>query len=159
MLDLAIEHVGFTVGNMERSLRFYRDLLGMKVFNDRVEDRVDYAETITGVPGARFRIVHLELHGSHLELLEYLSPEGQRVPPRPCDVGSGHLCFLVKDIWAVYKRLSDAGVRFASEPVPKQAGPYPKGWGVYLFDPDGIPLEMTEKYAPENQRQVNEGKT
>ena len=146
MLEIVVEHFGFTVSNMERSLRFYRDLLGMEVFHDRVEERAEYAETITGIPGARFHIVHLVLKGAHLELIEYLNTKGgEDLPPRPCDVGSGHLCFLVSDIWAAYRWFSEKGVKFVSAPVKKEAGPYTQGWGVYFFDPDGIPLEMTER--------------
>lgn len=152
MLDLTVEHFSFTVSDMERSLSLYRDLLGMKVFNDRVEERVEYAETITGIPGAKFRIVHLELKGVHLELIEYLNPRCKNQVPRSCEIGSAHLCFLVDDIHQVYDYLTKSGVRFASPPVRKHAGPYPRGWGAYFFDPDGIPLELTEKYVPENEQ-------
>ena len=45
-----------------------------------------------------------------------------------------------------------AGVRFVSVPVRKNAGPYARGWGVYFFDPDGIPMEMTERCSSDQER-------
>ena len=147
---LSANHVGLTVSNLERSVAFYRDLLGFTVRYERGEVTAEYMPRLVGLPGARLKIAGLDIPGLHLDLIEYLAPEGAKDASRTCDVGNGHLGFTVDDMWAAYRHLVAAGVRFKSEPVSPTQGPNKGGWAVYFTDPDGITLEMIQRPTPES---------
>ncbi|MCI0465175.1 MAG: VOC family protein [Gemmataceae bacterium] len=136
-------HTSFTVADLERSLAFFRDRLGLLVVSTR-EVGDDYFGRIVGLAGCRVRAALLRIPGSahHVELFEYLRPPGQAYVPRPCDPGSAHLALLVDDLPALYQRLRAEGVAFVSEPVPIDAGPNAGGYGVYLRDPNGVLIEL-----------------
>ena len=148
--SLSANHVGLTVSNLERSVAFYRDVLGFTVRYERGEVTAEYMPRLVGLPGARLKIAGLDIPGLHLDLIEYLAPEGATVAGRTCDVGNGHIGFTVDDMWAAYHQLVAAGVRFKSEPVSPSQGPNKGGWAVYFWDPDGITLEMIQR-PPEQE--------
>jgi len=140
----SFNHVSFTVSDMDRSLVFYRDLLGMTVEADR-ELHGPHISQITGFPGARFRVANVRLGGLMLELIQYREPVGERPSLRTCNVGNAHVAFDVEDLPAVCRELSTRGVQFRSEPVAISSGPLKGGYVVYLNDPDGITLEFIQK--------------
>jgi lactoylglutathione lyase len=138
-----VYHTGFTVSDVERSVVFYRDVLGMTLVR-RQQGTADYLGTITGFPGLRLEVAMLQPKdgGSMLELLEYAShpaPATERDTNRP---GNGHLCFRVDDIQGACAHLRRHGVRFVSEPAEITAGVHRGGWGVYVRDPDGFTIEL-----------------
>jgi catechol 2,3-dioxygenase-like lactoylglutathione lyase family enzyme len=140
---IGAHHTSFTVADLDRSLAFFCDQLGLTlVYTREVSDA--YFGRIVGLPGCRVRAALLRIPGSahHVELFEYLAPRGQPCALRPCDPGSSHLSMLVDDLAAVYERLRDQGVAFVSEPVRVDAGPNAGGYGVYLRDPNGILIEL-----------------
>jgi catechol 2,3-dioxygenase-like lactoylglutathione lyase family enzyme len=144
-MSSGIHHTGYTVSDLDRSLAFYRDLLGMEVIASQ-EKQGGYLAAIVGYPDAHVRMAHLRLPGSEhvLELFQYLAPAGA-APARiePCDVGTAHLCFRVDDLLATHERLRQAGVdSFVSDPVPIDTGINAGGYGLYLRDPDGIVVEI-----------------
>lgn len=140
-----LDHVAVTVSDMERSLRFYCDLLGLKeVERHRLE-----GETISkmaGKPEVIMEVVRLEAPetpGVMLDLQQYVAPEGKVSDAQLGDVAHSHLCFGVPDVWAAYKDLSEKGVEFVSEPVS-----FDLEWGivyvVFFKDPDGFILELMQ---------------
>jgi lactoylglutathione lyase len=143
--SLSANHVGVTVSDLSRSLEFYRDLLGFHVAYERGEVTAEYMPRLVGIPGARLKIVGLDIPGLHLDLIEYLAPKGAVVAGPTCDVGNVHLGYTVDDLWAAYRFLSAAGVHFKSEPVSPTTGPNTGGWAVYFVDPDGTTLEMIQR--------------
>src|SRR6185436_5873210 len=81
-------HTSFTVANLERSLAFFRDDLGLEVLGSR-EIRDGYFGQIVGLPGSVVKAALLRIPGGHhVELFEYVEPRGQSVAPQPCDPGS-----------------------------------------------------------------------
>ncbi|HEY8477648.1 MAG TPA: VOC family protein [Chloroflexota bacterium] len=138
-----VYHTGFTVRNLERSVAFYRDLLGMQLVAERVGDE-PYLGAVTGFPGVRIKFAFLAVEGSDhlLELLEYASHPGQPQDPATNRPGNGHLCLKVDDIWGFYERLRRHGVAFVSEPTLITAGMHRGGYAVYLRDPDGFTVEL-----------------
>jgi lactoylglutathione lyase len=140
-----IHHTGFTVADLDRSLGFYRDLLGLETVAEQ-EKEGGYLGAIVGHPDAHVRMAHLRLPGDGhvVELFEYLAPEGRAAGPLdPADVGTSHLCFVVDDLPTVYDRLRAAGVdSFVSPPVEVDTGINRGGCALYLRDPDGIPVEL-----------------
>jgi lactoylglutathione lyase len=146
--SLSANHVGLTVSDLERSLAFYRDLLGFHVAYERGEVTAEYMARLVGIPDARLKIAGLDIPGLHLDLIEYLSPEGASSAGPTCDVGNVHLGFTVDDVWGAFHQLSAAGVRFKSEPISPTTGPNRGGWAIYFVDPDGVTLEMIQRPAP-----------
>ncbi|MBI3967613.1 MAG: VOC family protein [Chloroflexi bacterium] len=139
-------HTSFTVSDLDRSLAFYRDVLGLEVTAE-IGGSTPYVSKVVGYPDAKLRIAFLRLPGtSHrLELIQYLSPAGDRPPLETKDTGSGHLAFLVDDMLTVYEALRAKGVRFRSPPVEVTPGDPNTGRAVYFADPDGITLELIQR--------------
>jgi glyoxylase I family protein len=105
-----LHHVSRTVANLERSLSFYRDLLGLRVVSEEELEGPDL-DKVVGLTDARLRVIELSLGGdSLLELIEYQSPIAQALPDTasPADVGANHIALLVDDLAAVYAALSAA---------------------------------------------------
>jgi catechol 2,3-dioxygenase-like lactoylglutathione lyase family enzyme len=140
-----LHHTGYTVEDLDRSLAFYGDLLGMEVVA-RQEKAGGYLAQIVGYPDARVRMAHLRLAGGEhvLEFFEYLAPSGRIATPlQPRDTGTPHLCFAVDDLQVIYERLLAAGAdTFVSAPVEVDAGINRGARALYLRDPDGIPVEL-----------------
>jgi catechol 2,3-dioxygenase-like lactoylglutathione lyase family enzyme len=143
-----VHHTGYTVSDLDRSLTFYRDLLGCEVVATQSKQG-GYLAAIVGYPDAHVRMAHLRAPDSThvIELFEYLAPEPGRAETEPRNVGVAHLCFVVDDLAATYERLRDAGVDFFSPPVEVDTGINTGGYSLYLRDPDGIPMELFQPPA------------
>jgi catechol 2,3-dioxygenase-like lactoylglutathione lyase family enzyme len=139
-----LHHTGYTVSDLERSLVFYRDLLGCEVLATQ-EKQGGYLAAIVGYPDAHVRMAHLRLPGSEhvIELFEYVAPDGTRADVEPRNVGAAHLCFIVDDLPSFYDDLRSRGVdSFVSPPVEVDTGINTGGQALYLRDPDGITVEL-----------------
>ena len=140
----SVFHTGFTVSDIDRSIAFYRDALGMQLVH-RQEGTAPYLATVTGFPGVRLQMAFLKIlpDDPHvLELLQYASHPAEptdRATNRP---GNGHLCLKVDDLHEWYRKLSAKGVTFVSEPVRVTAGINEGAYAVYLRDPDGFTIEL-----------------
>lgn len=136
-------HAGLTVRDLDRSLAFYRDLLGMEVVMEQ-EKQGGYLAAIVGYADAHVRMAHLAFpgDGARIELFQYLTPAPRGDAGEPRDVGITHVCLAVADVHALVTRLDDAGVELYSRPVLVDTGANAGGWGVYLRDPDGITVEL-----------------
>ncbi|MCC7105584.1 MAG: VOC family protein [Chloroflexi bacterium] len=132
---------------MDRSLRFYRDLLGMEVAVD-TEMQGEMLDREVALQGAHIRVVELKVGqaNAYLELLQYYAPPGKPFPRdfRCCDTGAPHIAFLVPDIQRAYEELSAAGVRFTSPPQDVDSGAFRGSKTVYCYDPDGLIAELWE---------------
>lgn len=144
-MNLRAWHACYTVADMDRSLPFYRELLGLKLIRDAVRDGPLYDE-LTGFPHARLRVAVLEDAGGFLvELIEYLEPRSAAVPGRLCDPGAGHLSYYVDDLRAAYAKLTAAGARTQSPPLDLVREEKLVGRVLYLYDPDGNIIELFEQ--------------
>ncbi len=138
-----LHHTGYTVSDLDRSLAFYRDLLGCEVVATQ-EKRGGYLAEIVGYPNAHVRMAHLRAPDSRhiIELFQYLTPQTEHPRLEPCNVGTAHMSFLVDDLEATYARLLAAGIEFYSAPVKIDTGINAGGLALYLRDPDGITMEL-----------------
>jgi len=139
-----LHHTCYTVSDLERSLAFYRDLLGCEVIATQ-EKEGGYLAAIVGYPDAHVRMAHLRVPGGEhlIELFEYLAPEGGKADVEPRNVGASHVCFIVDDLPALYERLRERGVEsFVSPPVEVDTGLNRGGFALYVRDPDGITVEL-----------------
>ena len=140
-----IHHIGLTVSDIERSIRFYRDLLGMALIRRRPHVTADYVAKQTGYEGVELNVASFKVgddSGQSLEVVQYMNHTGPPLDQATNRPGSSHLCLLVTDLRSCYHDLSAQGVRFKSEPVTITAGPNEGGLVVYLYDPDGYALEL-----------------
>jgi catechol 2,3-dioxygenase-like lactoylglutathione lyase family enzyme len=139
------DHTGITVSNLERSLAFWRDVLGFEV-SHTADQKGELAQEITGVEGAEINLVVLKTPGGHkIELLEYLAPaDRKRANLRPCDVGSVHVALLVDDLDVVLDRIAASGWKAAGKPQTLTRGPNRGKRVVYMRDPDGVTIELMQ---------------
>ena len=140
----AADHTGITVANLERSLAFWRDVLGFE-FSHRTHHTGDLAAEVTGVPGAELTLAVLKAPGHKIELLEYHAPADRtRANFRPCDIGSMHVAFTVDNLDAVLDRIAASGWKAAGHPQTLQSGPNAGKRVVYVRDPDGTTIEFMQ---------------
>ncbi len=147
MIELeAIHHVGLVVTDLDRSIYFYHDLLGLPFANEPTPwfDGPELARGV-GVPGARLRQVSLLAGDTIMELIEYADrPSETTAPPPNNNLGAAHVCFRVADVRATKAELESHGVAFYSDVNVVDSGPL-AGWRwVYFSDPDGLALELVE---------------
>jgi catechol 2,3-dioxygenase-like lactoylglutathione lyase family enzyme len=148
-LFLGIDHTAIVVGDTEASLRFYRDLLGLKVVGGS-ENYGTEQEHLNNVFGARLRITTLHAAaGPGIELLEYLSPRGGRPAPedeRANDVLHRQTRLVTQRAEGAAQGLRASGVPFISPGVvglPDNRLGFRNGF--LVRDPDGHVMEVTEK--------------
>ena len=139
-------HGGITVDDMERSLVFYRDGLGLEQEFDRILD-APYLKAVLGLEFDHIRAVYLRIPGGgFVELLQYAGIERLSAASRPCDFGAGHLCLYVDDVAAIHARLVGLGFSARSpDVVDITAGPNAGARSVYMADPDGYAVELFQK--------------
>ena len=143
----SLDHVGFTVTSLDRSIPFYTVLLGEKPIG-RLAWKAEADEFVGHIIGYR----ELELAGAFwklpggttLELLEYRHPAGGHVDMETYNVGNGHLGLLTDDIHADFERLRGHVEFRNSEPVRIPSGPAEGGYAIYFRDPDGITIELVQ---------------
>jgi glyoxylase I family protein len=143
---ISADHTGITVSNLQRSLAFWRDVLGCE-FSHTAHQSGEMAEEITGVQGAEIKLAVLKAPGGHkIELLEYLAPADRKLSNlRPCDVGSVHVALLVQNLDAVLERIVASGWKAAGTPQILKTGPNAGKQVVYVRDPDGTTVELMQQ--------------
>lgn len=138
----SFHHTALSVSDLDRSIRFYCDLLGMRL-DWRIDDRKGEAlEKVVGLKNVNVSYAMLSGWGGRLELFQYHTPVGQPYPPdKPVsDKGITHFAFQVEEIEALYEKLLGRGVRFNTPPQVIREGVK----ATYLHDPDGIILELIQ---------------
>ena len=143
-----IHHTAISAGDLARSLRFYRDLLGLEVALEiGFEEGNDVFDRVMDLEGATGKLVLLKAGNAFVELFQFTSPEPQPMSPnRPvCDHGITHLCLEVVDIETEYERLKAGGMRFHCP--PQDLGDLKVTYG---RDPDGNVVELLEVSNPDS---------
>lgn len=140
-----VHHTCITVSDLEQSIVFYRDLLGLElVMTEESERSGDDRSKALGVAKAKVKLAILRAGQAQVELIEYVTAKGRAYDRNNNDAGTMHIAFQVEDIDAVYQRMLEHGVRFTSTPVTIPAGPM-KGWRwTYFSDPDGVSMEIIQ---------------
>jgi len=132
-------HAAVSVRDMDRSLAFYRDLLGFEVLWDFDHVTGGVIDAIVGLSDVDLRVAMLAGHGARMELFQYHHPKGQdRSAKRQSDYGFTHIALYVPDVRGAYEALVEKGVAFLSPPQNHR----PDGWVVYMKDPDGNIVEL-----------------
>jgi len=144
---IAADHTGITVSNLERSLAFWRDVLGFEL-SHTAHQTGEMASEITGVAGAEIKLAVVKTPGGHkIELLEYIAPADRKrhVAFGPCDVGFVHVALIVDDLDAVLRAINASGWKAAGKPQTLRSGPNAGKRVVYVHDPDGTTIEFMQQ--------------
>lgn len=137
-----VRHTGIVVTDMERSLAFYRDELGLSVTSDQLESG-EFVDTILSMPGTSVRTVKLAAREGPtlVELLEFRDGSPPETPGDLRRIGATHAALTVDDLDSLFERLRAGGTPFLSEPRVSVDG---RARVCFCTDPDGTPLELVE---------------
>jgi len=142
-------HFSFTVSDLDAAVAFYVDLLGCTLILEQESDNA-YTRSLVGYPNAHLRIAQIRIGEApatsthHLELVQYLLPQGHRGDTNIANPGAAHLAFTVADLDAECARLAAHSVRFFSEPNEITHGVNRGGKAVYFYGPDDIVHELVQ---------------
>ncbi len=143
---VAASHVGVHVRDVDRSLRFYRDLLGLELVT-RLRSDSAHTREITGYPEAVLDVAVVRAPaGGFVELMRFEGVDGTPVDPAAANAGTCHLAFYVDDLDALHGTLVAAGVPLVSPrvvPIPR-SGLLVGAKVAYVTDPDGVRVELIE---------------
>ena len=142
----AVDSIGLTVSDLDRSIEFYSKVLSFEKVSE-IEVDGDSYEHLTGVFGLRMRIARMKLGEETIELTEFLAPRGR---PAPVDARSNdrwfqHVAIIVSDMDRAYRWLRECKVQHASSGPQLLPAWNPNTGGIrafYFRDPDGHPLEV-----------------
>lgn len=144
-----IIHIGLTVNNLEESINFYKNILGLKYIGeilmkgretDILFQQKDCIAKVAYLNGSD------DIKCPPVELIEFINPKIKKDEASLFKTSISEICFLVDDIDKVYKNLKNKGVEFLSEPqfFDFSADNFSKSKAVYFKDNNGIILELME---------------
>ncbi|HET7119882.1 MAG TPA: VOC family protein [Solirubrobacterales bacterium] len=139
-------HFSVTVSDLDRSIAWYEEALGLAVVA-RQRNENAYTRAIVGFEDAVLEIAFLELPGPapvRLELIEYVRPRGEAVALPTNLPGVAHIAFRVADIDAALTRVAAAGGSPVNPPVEIDRGVNRGMRACYLRDPDGFTIELMQ---------------
>jgi len=156
MASTGLSHVELTVRDLDRSLHFYRDLLGLQVMKEGTEQNLPASQDYTGIferPHRRFRYVVLHYQaesagpdgmGPGAPIIVLIAP--QDVPPtgtsiKVDQVGITHIGLWVTGLDAVYEDLKKKGVQVVIPPHTLNQTMR----SAFALDPDGILIQLDER--------------
>ena len=140
-------HTGFVVRDIEQSVQFYSEVLGMRIAG-RTERQGEFVEQVLAFPGAHIKGGFVDMgEGHQLELIQYLSPQSGPGGTNRNDLGASHLAFFVEDLDQFYEETSQKGLTYNNPP----ASMYDENGSLsrkacYATDPDGNWLEFVELF-------------
>ncbi len=136
---MGLRHVGISVSDIQRSLRFYEALGFLRLFE--LERDEPFIGRITGYPGAHIKVAMLDGHGLRIELLEYVKPRGIPVTGRQrYHAGELHFCIDADPMGSLNVLLSEHARLIGWDTIPD--GPQMGAEVKYFQGPDGETIEL-----------------
>jgi lactoylglutathione lyase len=132
-INLRIRHTMLPVLDLERSIKFYTQLLGMVLMRQRVNETKKIAVAIVGYGN--------EDTDPAIELIQDIGEN----PPAKMNRWYGHFAIAVTDLYRICASLEEAGVKFTQPAGP--VAPGRKDLVAFLIDPDGYEIELTERMS------------
>jgi catechol 2,3-dioxygenase-like lactoylglutathione lyase family enzyme len=142
--DNRFTHVGICVSDLERSIAFYRDVLGFTEVARRLNITDADSANLLDFSEMDVELVYLERDGIRIELLWYREPDPlSESARRPMNrVGLTHLAFRVGDLDDLCRRIEANG----GTVLPATTATFAQGnRGIMTLDPDGTRVELIER--------------
>lgn len=134
-------HLGIICKDIDKSLEFYRDFLGLKVIQD-FWDGSKYINDLMSMKNANVHMIKLGADdGSVIELVDYATLPFDCAKQEVYDVGTCHIAFQVYDVEKAFNDLVQKSVHFLSEPLLSSEG-FAKV--CFCIDPDNTRIELVE---------------
>ena len=151
-----VDAIGITVSNMERSVKFYSEVLGFKKISDEDVYGGQY-EQLEGIFGLHMRIVRMQLGDEQIELADYITSGGRSIPEdaRSNDLIFQHIAIVVSDMDKAYAQIRKHRVMHVStspQTIPKSNTAAAGVKAFYFHDPDMHNLELI--YFPKGKGQL-----
>jgi catechol 2,3-dioxygenase-like lactoylglutathione lyase family enzyme len=152
---VGIHHTGFTVTDLERTVAFYENVVGMRLVGRKHRHAPDLGTALMGAErsgplgaaepvAAEILIADMALGAERVEFIQYVEPPASPYAGDPSVAGSAHIAILADDIESERLRLERAGVVFHTEVrTVHDPGRPPWKW-CYFRDPDGICVELVQ---------------
>jgi len=145
-------HVGPTVSDLDKSARFYRDVIGLDLDpapspGPSSWDTNPVHLSLYGLFRSRLRFIDARMSGvpCGIELMEYAAAGQRPVHRRLQDPGAAMLILLVRNIDAIFTRIKAAGARVVTKGgAPILVGPAKTARAVIVQDPDGHFIELAQ---------------
>ena len=148
MLTKGVSHIAVGVRDMDKSLAFYRDLLGFEVVRDEVQStKGTVLPALYKDPHEQRRVATLYWKRGKDEAFLVLSEHSDKPvsgePIKLDQIGVHHFAFWVDNLPAVYEELKGKGAEFV---VPPSKAKTADGifHSAFLCDPDGILVQLDE---------------
>lgn len=139
-------HVNYVVSDLDRSIAFYREILGFTLIQDSLRENLPSYDALMGVKGVRLRVALFEMPNSEilLELFQFFHPAAivQKVTFHA--IGSSHLALEIRGLDELYAKIVAGGSHTVAPPVDIFRDGLLMARGMYALDPDGIVIEMFE---------------
>jgi catechol 2,3-dioxygenase-like lactoylglutathione lyase family enzyme len=145
---VGVGNFSHVVENLDRSLAFYRDVLGLEAANNMPWGNTPAIMQLGATPGAQSRMAALRVPGSQLgvELIEYKDIDRKPQHPRFQDPGAANLALQVRDLGAIVPKLAPAGAKILTpkgEPTALNGNKF-----LFVQDPDGFVVELSQVAQP-----------
>jgi catechol 2,3-dioxygenase-like lactoylglutathione lyase family enzyme len=137
-----VNHVGLTVSDLDASVSFYTDVVGLQVERRGIRSGGDWFDTLTGNAGAVIDVAMLRSGQLVLQLVHYAAGGNPDVATGHNRVGNLHLCINVDDVVAKHAEIVASG---RHRPTPIVELPVPGLRSFYVSDPDGVPVEFLQQ--------------
>lgn len=144
-----VYHVGLTVSDLDRSVIFYRDILGLE-FQGEILMVGEETDKMFHKKNCKARVAYLNgsknMEAPPVELIQFVENVVNNVQSDLFTTSISELCFYTDDIDSVYKNLIENNIECLSEPqyFDFTAQGFGKSKAFYFKDPDGIILEMMQ---------------
>jgi glycerol uptake facilitator-like aquaporin/catechol 2,3-dioxygenase-like lactoylglutathione lyase family enzyme len=141
-----VESIGITVKDLDRSVKFYTEVLGFKKINETAYQGADI-EQLNGLFGINVRTARLQLGEEIIELTDYLTTGGRSIPEdqKSNDLFFQHIAIVVSDMDKAYAHLRKYNVEHVSTAPQTLPKSIPAAEGIkafYFHDPDNHNLEL-----------------
>jgi catechol 2,3-dioxygenase-like lactoylglutathione lyase family enzyme len=160
-----VDHIGFTVPDLEEATRFLVDVLGceyMYALGPYRHDDSDWmAEHLNVHPRAVMQQLHFFRCGGQaiFEVFQYAAPDQDPTLPKNSDIGGHHIALYVDDLDIAIDYLKGQGVTIFGDPTVSKGPSEGQRW-VYFLAPWGMQFELVsypngkafDRQAPARER-------
>lgn len=144
-----IVHIGLTVSDIDKSIEFYQNILGLTKTGELVMQGKE-TDKLFGKENVKVKIAYMngeeKISAPPIELLQFVDNDIIKEEGSLFKTSASEICFKVENIERLYKKLKENSVECISEPQYfdfTEFG-FRKSKALYFKDPDGIILEAME---------------